>query len=802
MLSNYILVAVRNIRRHKLFSFINIFGLALSLSFCFLVIMIIRDQNSFDSFHQDSEELYRVLTIAHRKSGGTEPYATSPQPLGDALAAQSPGVEQTLTLSEGLRGEVVKGLSAIHINGFFVSPGFFDVFGFELSKGNPSTALSQPNNIVLTQETADKLFEEGDPLGQTVAVGGLPEFTVTGVLKEVPGKTHLRFDAMGSSTALPLLDRDRQNFQIAGNWRNYYSSYTYVKLRKGQAAATVKTVLESISQQVYPDLKLETRDQGYSFDLQSLTHISPGPILSNEISQSLPEPIIFFISLLAFVGIVAALFNYTSLTLARSLTRAKEVGLRKVVGASRLQVFFQFVSESIVSACLALVIAIVLLQGILIPGFERLSFMREVDLDLDFKGVLFSWFAAFTALIGGLAGFLPALLISRFNPAFILRGLSKVKIFSAITPRMALVLFQFVLSLVLIIVLTTAVRQIDFAMNPPNGFETRNMVSIDLQGHPSGLVATEMKKHPEVESITAISHHMGTWEDSSVDVKAPNSKEPIIIKDYSVDENFVEHYGLSLVAGSDFRLDAPELNKHHVLVNEKFLDRLDLGLPGEAVGTTLTIEDVTTVQIVGVVKDFLYKPLSYELAPMLLRYDPENWRSIDIRLHGQDEPGAVRFFETAWKAIDPVHPFQYETYDDIFYNVYSNLRDMMTIVGFLGFMAFVISILGLLGIVTYNAETRTREIGIRKVLGAGAGNLILLLARNEIIMLAVASVIGVPLSIWIAGSLLESFAYRISVGAGVVLPGLAFVYLVSALTIAVQTIRSTRVRLAEVLRYE
>lgn len=801
MIKNYILVALRNVRRYKLFSFINIFGLGLSLSFCLLVIMIIRDQNSFDAFHQDSQDLYRVLTVAHRKGGGTEPYASSPQPLAEALVTQSPGVERALTLSQGLRGEVVNGLSAIRLTGFFTSSEFFDLFGFELAEGNPATALSQPNSIVLTRESAERLFGAENPLGKRLTVTGLSEFTVSGVLTAFPGRTHLHFDALGSATALPLLEQER-SLGIVGNWKNYYSSYTYVKLKKGQTPGDLQPVLEAIAQQSYGDLKLETRDQSYSFKLQPLIRISPGPILSNELSRSLPEPVIFFISLLALVGIVAALFNYTSLTLARSLTRAREVGLRKVIGASRIQVFVQFLSESIVSAGLALVIAVVLLQAFLIPGFERLSFMGDVDLDLRLYGSLFAWFTVFTLIIGSVAGLLPAFVISRFNPAFILRGLSKVKIFSALTPRMALVVFQFVLSLVLIIVLTTAVRQIDFAMNPKNGFQARDMISIDLQGHPAGLVATEMKKHPEVAGVTAISHHMGTWEDSSTDVRTSAGEEPITVRDYSVDENFVDQYGVTLVEGSNFNPAAPQMNRNRVLVNEKFVERFKLGSSGDAIGTTLIVDDSTRVQIAGIVKDFLYKPLTYELAPLLLRYVPEDWNDLDVRLHGQDVQGAVRYFKTAWKAIDPVHPFQYKSYDDILYEVYDNLRDLTTIAAFLGLMAFVISILGLLGIVTYNAETRTKEIGIRKVLGADARNLILLLARNEIIMLLVATVIGIPVSVWISGLFLQFFAYRISIGVGVLLPGIAAVYLVSALTVAVQTIRSTRVRLAEVLRYE
>ena len=802
MFSNYIKVGLRNILRHRLFSFINIFGLGLSLSFCLLVVVILVDQYGYDQFEPRGNDLYRVLTIAHRKSGGTEPYASTPYPLGRTLKEQSPGVEQVVTLTGGLRGEVANGLAAVRIRGYFTAPGFLPLFGLDLASGDPSTALSYPDGIVLTDKTAKKLFGQEDPVGKRISIKGLQDFTVTGVLKPLPGKSHLTFDALGSATAVPLLEKEGRIRSRTADWKNYYSSYTYVRLKHSHEGGELTPVLAAISDQFYKNLTLETRDAGYAFELQPLRSISPGRILSNETSRSLPEPVLYFIAVLAVAGMLAALFNYTNLTLARSLTRAKEVGIRKVVGANRANVMAQLMTESIVTALVSLIGGVLLLHLVLIPGFRNLSFMSSTDIDLRVSAATYLWFVGLTVGVGLVAGLLPAAVISNFRPAFILKGLSKVKVFRIVTPRMALVVFQFVLSLVLIIVLTTSVRQLDYAMTNPDGFQTGNIVSIDLQGHTPEVLARELQQRPEVALVSAVSHHMGTWEDMTEDVRLKEDDVRRRVRDYSVDENFLDQFGLTLVAGSNFDHAMGDLEKKMVLVNEEFVKQFQLGSPAQAVGTSMILEDSTRIRIAGVVRNFLFKPLTYELAPMLLKYDPSSWRFLDVGLRGPNSEAAIDHMTRAWKSIDPVHPLQYRSYAHILSDVYSNVWDLLTIVGFLAALAFVVSMLGLLGIVTYNAETRLKEIGIRKVMGAGVKHLTLLLARSEMFMLGIATLIAVPASLWISNQLLQTFAYRIAPGLEVVLPGLLAVYGVSALAVLWQTVKSARTNPVEILRYE
>ncbi len=803
MFKNYLKISLRNLAKHKLFSFINVFGLALSLSFCLLVIVIINDQNSFDRFHPRSDDIYRLNTIAHRKDGGTEPYASSPYPLGAAAASESPAVEKVVRLSWGLSGEVTYGQTHVSLKGFFADPSFLEVFGFELAAGNAATALAVPNAVILTTKSAEKIFGQDDPMGKTISLAGRGDFIITGVLKPFSGKTHFDFDALGSTAALPMMEQEKKIDPVLDNWNNYYASYTYVRLRPGSRQEDLQTILPHISQKFYNDLELESRDKGYSFEMQPLAHITPGPILSNNLGKGMPEILLIFLSVLALLGMFAAIFNYTNLTLARALTRAKEVGIRKVTGASRPHLFFQFLGEAVVVALLALVAAEVLLRAFLIPGFQQLQLAHELEIHFNAGVKVYLYFLGFAAFIGAIAGLLPAAVISAFRPTLVLKDVSKIRVFSKVTLRKALIVVQFTLALVLMIVLTTVYQQTRYALRIDYyGFAWQNIINIDLQGKPYQIVAQEMARHPEVAGYSAVSHNMGTWEDSAEDVRVGESDEPTGIRNYSVDVRFLDNMGLSLIAGANFREENAATNDRLVIVNERFVERFKLGTPHEAVGRTLILGKSKKVQIAGVLKDFLFKPLTYSLEPMFLEHDPEQWRLLNLKVHGNDVAGVVAHCEKVWKAIDPVHPLSFKFYDDILRQTYEIFQDMILMVGFLSLLVFAISLLGLLGIATFTAETKIKEVGIRKVLGAGVHDLVILLSRHYMVMLLVAAAVAIPISILISSKLLQTFAYRIELGLGVILPAVVAMFFAGALAVGWQAYRAALANPVESLRYE
>ena len=802
MLINYLKIALRSLYKHKLFSFINVFGLALSLSFCLLVIIIVQDQTSFDRFHPSPEDVYRINTIAHRKSGSTEPYASSAKPLGMVVRESSPVVEKAVTLTS-IRGEAAVDENKIRVSGFLTENSFFDVFGFQFSEGSRNTAFHSPQSIILSAEAAEKLFGSGSVVGKTLRIGEYGDFTIQGVLSLPAGKTHLEFDFLGSSSLLPLLEKENKIFPVTNNWKNYYSSYNYVRLREGNGPEELTPVLATIPEAYFGDLELETRDAGYSFELQRLTEITPGPILSNNLGSGMPEVVLFMLGVLAGIGMIAAMFNYTSLTLAKSLSRAKEVGIRKVAGAGRGQLFGQFLVESVVMLFLALVVAESVLRFALIPGFKSLQMTAGMNIDFVFTAKTYLMFVVTALAVGILAGAFPAVVLSGFRPALVLKSVSDLHVFSRVTLRKILLVFQFILSLVLIIVLMTIYEQFKYALDVDYGFNRKNIVSMRLQGNDVDIVMQKLAQHPEVADYTAVSHHMGTWEDSSVDVRirAGAEKTPSI-RDYSVDDRYIRNLGLQLVAGTDFSPDTPGLNKNQIIVNEKFVEQFGLGTPADAVGKTVILEDDQTVTIRGVLKNFLFKPLVYQLQPMMLTYNPRSWRHVLVTLHGKEPSAAIAFFQKTWKEVDSAHPFEYEFFDDKLRNVYDFFSDMVMMIGFLAVLALTISLLGLLGIVTFNAESRVKEIGIRKVLGATISQIVLLFARQELLLMLASAVIAVPLSMIVGNKLLEEFAHKIGMGFGIIGGGLLIVFLMAGLIIALRAIRSASANPVEALKYE
>ncbi len=789
MFKNYIKIALRTIFKHKLFSFINVFGLALSLSFCLLVIVIINDQTSFDKFHPRENDVYRVITDAHRKNGGVERYASTPQPLGTVFQNDSPAVETLVCLTFGLTGDATVGGKTIPIQGFFADPEFFDLFGFQLAVGDPATALKSPNAIVLTSETAAKYFGDEDPLGKTISIRDLQDFVVTGVMAPAPGKTHLEFEALGSSAALPALDQN-QNFSVLNNWNNYYASYNYFRAVPGHNITEIQSILDAIPEKYYGGLDLESRDAGYSFHLQKLTEITPGPVMSNNLGSAMPSTMIYFLGGLAVLGLLAAVFNYTNLTLARSFTRAKEVGVRKVSGAARRQLLTQFLIESTLVVAISLAGAIVLLNLVLIRGFESLQIAGGLNLDFIVDAKTYLYFAGFTLLIGVVAGFLPAIVVSRFRPIQVLKDVSKLKVFSKVSLRKALIVFQFALSLLLIILVTIVYQQVNFALRMDYGFAWQDTMSVRLQGVDPQIAGQELGKHAEVINQTMMSHNMGTWEDSSLDVRVSREEEPVGVRDYSVDANFVNFFELAFIAGENYTAGEDARNASFVLVNEQFLEKFKVGTPHEAVGKALWIGDSTEVRIAGVLKDFLYKPLVYDLEPVLFHYDPVRWNRLFVKVHRANAELLVAKMESSWKTLTTIYPLNYTFYDDILRDVYSTLSDMTRVVGFLALLASVISLLGLLGIAAFNAESRVKEIGVRKVLGANVRNLLFVLSKNDMLLIAIAAIIAVPASLWLGGMLLQTFAYRISLGPGVVAPGVASIIVLGGIIVGWQAARA------------
>ncbi|MFN0013691.1 MAG: ABC transporter permease, partial [Saprospiraceae bacterium] len=612
MIQNYLKIALRNLIRHKVFSFINILGLALSMSICLLIIMLVRDAHNYDQFHPAGERVFRVLTDAQRKSERSESYATSPFVIAKTLQDELPQVELWTPLVRTFGGQLTTGGRSFDFSGLFTDGSFFDMFGFELAAGDIETALDEPYTVVLTNELAARLFGNNDPVGETLEAPGYAKpFRVTGVLRPFSGKTHLEFTALGSLATQLAEEKLPDAPQVAENWQNYYATYNFVRLKNQADKPAAETALGKIAQKNYAGLELESRDASYKFRLQPLDDITPGSMLSNSMGAGMPEFLVWFFSVLGAIIMLSACFNYTSLTIARSLVRTREIGVRKVLGASRWQVFGQFIGESIVLALLALVAGYFLMKFVK-PRFEQLAIAEALDVRVQENAMLYGQFVLFAVLVGILAGLLPAFALSKTSPLSVLQKLQNIKLLRRIGLRKTLLVVQFTVTLVFFILVTMVWRQVDHLITANFGFNKPQTLLVQLQGQPFDRVSAALAQVSGVGNLSGISIPMGTWFDGSEDVRTHASAERVGVREYFVDHRYLDHFSIKLAAGNPFPENPAQQSELFAIVNPLFVKQFNLGnQPADAVGKSILVGDSLHLTISGVTEDFPFKPGMY-----------------------------------------------------------------------------------------------------------------------------------------------------------------------------------------------
>lgn len=788
MIQNYLIAAWRNLRKNHLFSGINIFGLGLSMGVCLFILLLIRSAYNYDKFHPEGDRVYRVNTNSIRKSGDTEPYATSPWPLGATLATGFSQVEAATRISNRVNGEVSGDGKVLPIRGMFAEPSFFEVFGFSLLEGNAASVLNEPFSIVLSQKAADRFFPRTEAIGKALKINGYGEFQVTGVLAKAPGKTHLEFDALVSAASMPALENSRSlDADFSKNWNDIYSTFTYIRLRDGVSASQMNEALASIAKMEYGNRRLESRDDAYEFYLQPLHGITPGPLLSNSMGRGVPNILLWFLMVLGGVVMLSACFNYTNLTLARAISRAREIGVRKVMGASRWQVAGQLLGEGVVTALFALGTGWLLMK-LVQPAFNSLSFTQYLDVSVQEDGVTALWFLGFAIAVGLLAGALPALAMSRITPSSVLQRLVNLRFFKHLGLRKALLITQFAVSLLFIIMVTAVSKQIGFMAQLDYGFNTSQLLNVELQGQLPEKIIPVLAAVPGVERISAMSHTLGTHNDMAEDVRVTPEAEKTPVREYFVDKNFFENLQLSLVAGENFpeKSAASQREESFAIVNEHFCEKFQLGTPAEALGKQILMGDSGRLIVRGVVKDFLFRPAEDALEPLLLRNSAREWTMLNLKIAPGDPQTTVVALQRAWSLAVPDRPMESEFYDQAIERNFAEFRDMLSIISVFALLGIV----GLLGMATYTVETRMKEVGLRKVLGASPWQLVTVLSRRFLVLLGIAVLLAAPIG-WLLGSqFLQLFANRISMGAGVLLPGILILLGVGALTVGSQAWRA------------
>ncbi|OIN56256.1 ABC transporter permease [Arsenicibacter rosenii] len=789
MLRSYFTIALRNLWKHRLFTAINIFGLASGLTVCLLAITHIRTAFTYDTFHPNPERIYRVLTDVEDKGSNLTAFATSPMPLAPLLTRDY-ALAEKMTRFTRVYGDVDVNHKRLDAMSYAVDPDFFSMFGFRIRSGSPATA---PNTVVLTDETAKRFFGKANPIGQTVRIGDLPPMTVTGILADDHRNSHLRFDLLMSLNGANANARKYLN-----DWTNYAGGYTYVRLKPNTPAITFDRILTDISASICRTTQFPYAKR-YSFRSQPLTSISPA---FKELAFSTYEPQIGGLSVEMAVGLVTLLlagFNYVNLTLARSLSRAREVGIRKVSGAVRWQLIGQFMAESVVLSVLALLLAFVFLQLVTPMPFVQQWLVKGATWDLS----LFSLFVSFALLAGLLAGFVPARILSSFEPAQVLRSQTGLKVIKGISLRKSLIVAQFTISLIAMIGLLTMIRQHRFMASSNYGFRTERVLSIPLGGVPYQRLANDLKTVAGVEELSPLSvmlaDHGG---DNHTMVRRNRSAtDSVGTMSISADAGFIPAMGLHLVAGQNLPVSHRDSSGRLVLVNQEMVKALKLGDARDAVGKTIWLNDSTDVQIAGVIADFRYATMAWAIMPLLIQYEPGRFHYLNVTVAKDADTQVLADVKRIWKKLAPYESFDGQWYTDYLDQRHSHNDDIFFMSLLVG-LALSIACLGLLGMVTYNTTLRIKEVGIRKVLGAKVGELVWLLSWDFVRLLLISSVIAFPLGTLLGYAFLLSFAYHVSIGIETLGGCLGLLLLIGSLTIGWRTYRVAQTNPANSLRAE
>lgn len=800
MFKNYLKIALRNILRYRTYSFINIIGLAIGMACCILILLFVQDELGYDGYHANADHIYRLF--AESKSlGETSRIAPIGAPLAKIFSSVLPEVRQATRINRGDRVLVKNGNKKFFEELFFYAdPEIFDVFSFSFIKGDSQTALAAPFSVVITESMAQKYFDGENPIGKSVIMDNEHSFNITAVIQDVPRNSHFRFDFLASLETLTDL-RGERYLTHPGN----LAFYTYILLQEGADPAELERKFHVGLTQFLG----EQAASRISFHLQPLKSIHLHSKLEFEIEANSDISYIFIYSAIAFFILLIASFNFMNLSTARSATRAKEVGMRKVLGAHRMQLVKQFLGESVILSSLSLFLAIILAE-LLLRLFNSLT---GKDLALPYFGNfgIFLGFFGIILVVGILAGLYPAFFLSAFNPLRTLKG--KVGTAGKSSSfRHFLVVAQFAISIVLIIGTVIIQNQLSYMRNRNLGFNKEQVVIIPMpdpkarQAYKS--IKTELMQNPSLISATASSSvpgksfHVITYRAEDM----PENEHQKMVS-YFVDYDFLETLGIELAAGRNFSQEFSTDETSAFILNETAVKKLgwDSPLNKQIIWPSdLRKKDaiVKEGRVIGVVKDFNVTSLHQLIEPVILQIRPKNFRSISARIKAENIPETLAFLRDKWMKFFPAFPFEYSFLDDDFEKLYRADEKVGQIVGIFSSFAIFVACLGLFGLASFTAEQRTKEIGIRKVLGASVSGMVILLSKEFAKWVLLANIFAWPIAYYAATRWLQNFAYRTSIGVVVFVLAAVLALVIALATVSYQAIKTALANPVEALRYE
>ena len=803
MLKNYFKIAIRNITRYKVYSFINIFGLAIGIAVCVLIFLFISDELSYDRFHTKSERIYRVSRSWTNADGEVSLHLghVAP-PFAPLLANDFPDVVENAVRMLSTDNELLSNgeKKIVEQKIFFVDKDFFNVFSFDLLEGDPKAALSEPNSIVLTKEAAKRYFGEENPIGKSLRFNDDADLKVTGIVEDAPANSHFQFNVLISFlTVEDFVGREN----LMSQWGNNSFS-TYLVLKENYDPKELEAVFPGFIDKHIGDYNGVSASEGTQLHLWPITDIH---LYSNLDSEIEPNGNIEYIYIYGAIGIfilLIACINFMNLATARSGRRAKEVGLRKTMGAVRNSLVKQFISESFLITAFALVLSLILVVLVL-PSLS-IFIEKELSLNILQNPLNIMVIICLAIIVGLLAGSYPAFYLSSFNPSAVLKGAHKAGRKQQFF-RGSLVVLQFSISIVLIVGMIIVYQQLDYVKYKPLGFEKENLILLSGSEEISSKYESlreQFLKQPGILNVTHASRvPSGRLLDSQgakVEIDGKMEEVNFRIADVSVDHDYLKTFGMTLVAGRDFNRDLTSDSTESFIINESAVYTIGYTSPEEAIGKSYHYGEQKG-NIIGVVKNFHFETLPQPISPIVLMVGG-NARSIVVRFEESRRAETIAYLQTQWEYLRPDFPFTYATIEDKFLEQYKSEEKLGQLIGYFAVIAIIIASLGLLGLASFTTEQRTREIGVRKVLGASISEILMLLLKGFSKWVVVAFIIACPLAYFGMDKWLQNFAYHNEISVIPFIAGGVFALLLAWLTVGFLSVKASLANPVDSLRSE
>ncbi len=786
-------------RRQKGYSFINISGLAVGMACFILIALYLQKEFSFDTFHEKAERIYRVLEERPGMLGVKDNvFCTTVAPLAPTLFDEFAEVSHA-TRIHSLYNEDFLFLydnKSFYEKGLLADKYFFDVFSFALIEGTPQSALEGPLSLVISEKLAAKYFGRDDPMGKTISLDDRYDVKITGIVKEIPDNSHIQFDFLLSLDSIETLRNDKEFLTYWNRAREYY---TYIELHE---EVDPEEFVAKLPKFVRSHMVGEGLMEDLFLSLQPLKDIHLRSEAMRDLGENSSTKTVIIFSLIALLILVIACINYMNISTARTFKRSKEIGVRNVVGASRRQLLVQFIGESFVHTIIAFCAA-VFIAKMSLPYFNA-TVNRELTLHIFDNSQFISVLIGMIVLTGLFSGICPAFYMSSFSPVKILKGAhshpSRLSTF-----RNVLVVTQFSISVLLINCTLLVLRQLNFIRNSDLGYNREHVLVYPMNDETVRnnfeIIKNSLLKNPNIKGVTR-SDNLPLSIKSIIGIKVKDAagvEGQRAIATARIDSEFIDVFEIELLSGRNFSDKFADETQESVILNEKAVKHLGLTAP---IGKQCSIWPATNGRIIGVVKDFAFHTLHQEIGPLALTYYPDIGYFLSVKIKSSDLQGAIQFIKNTIDSFEPVHPFIFSFMDETFDIMYQREQKTGSFFGYFSAIAIILAYLGLFGLVAHKVESRIKNIGIRKVLGASVREILVYLTKEFFILIGFANLIAVPIIFFAMTKWLQTFAYRITIGGEIFLLSFGLTVIVAFMTVSFQTIKAATANPVDSLRYE